>query len=238
MPGTGTSAAGSGEGAAGPYGAIGNDQRTTNVKKRPLIPGQRVSILPLLCPEEKLHPDSLYQWGYVSKNEPAFRRHVFVNVGEVHEGEVSDRTFQGLHTKLMGGPVEDEIKDYAWKAFGNAIKTFHRRLTVQRKREMLIGDELWALDEAPMPLPGYVVDFDTDSVAAAAEGRVLMERLVETLSDELEPGELLALALVKIDGMTSKQAAELLGISDGAVRNAVHRARVKLKPVRGRLGLA
>ncbi len=43
---------------------------------------------------------------------------------------------------------------------------------------------------------------------------------------------------MKIDGMTSKQAAELLGISDGAVRNAVHRARVKLKPVRGRLGLA
>ncbi len=137
-----------------------------------------------------------------------------------------------------GGPVQDEIKDYAWKSFGNAIKAFHRTLTAQRKRELLIGDDTWALDEAAMPVPGYIVNFDASSVEAPVAERLLLEQLVETLAEELEPRELLALALVKIDGMTSMQAAQLLEISDGAVRNAIYRARVKLKPVRGRLGLA
>ncbi|CAL9529866.1 hypothetical protein SUDANB145_04000 [Streptomyces sp. enrichment culture] len=208
------------------------------MKKRPLIPGQRESILPLLCPEEKLPSESRPQWGYISANEPSFRRHVLVNVGETHEGEVSDKTFQGLHTRLTSGPVEHEIKDYAWKSFGNAVKAFHRALTAQRKRELLLGDDTWALDEAPMPVPGYVPDFAAGSVEAPVAERLLLEQLMKTLGEELEPRELLALALVKVDGMTSRQASQLLGITDGAVRNAVHRARVKLKPVRGRLGLA
>ncbi|MER7924109.1 RNA polymerase sigma factor [Streptomyces sp. NPDC096057] len=204
-----------------------------------LITGQRnESILPLLCPEGKLPEDSRPQWRYIEANEPSFRRHVLINVGEVHEGEVSDKTFESLHRKLAKKPVEDEIKDYAWKAFHNAVRSFHVALARQRKRELLIGDETWTLEEAPIPVAGYPVDFDLDSVAATVEARLEMERYRETLSSELSPGELVALTLVKFDGYTSPQAAELLGITDGAVRNAILRARVKAKAVGGELGLA
>ncbi|WP_322872236.1 RNA polymerase sigma factor [Streptomyces goshikiensis] len=207
------------------------------MKKLRLIPGQRNSILPLLCPEELLPSDSRSQWGYVEANEPSFRRHVLVNVGEVHEGDVSDKTFQGLHTRLKTGPVK-EIKDYAWKSFGNAVRTFNIALARQRKRELLIGDDAWVLEESPMPVAGYPVEFDRDSVAASVEERLEMEHYRKMLTAELQPAELVALLLVKFDGYTSTQAAELLGITDGAVRNAVYRARVKMRPLRGRLGLA
>jgi DNA-directed RNA polymerase specialized sigma24 family protein len=207
------------------------------VKKRPVIPGQRgASILPLLCPEEQLPVEVRPQWGYIATNEPSFRRHVLVNVGEVHEGDVSDKTFQSLHTRLKRGPVKDP-KDYAWKSFNNAVRTFHTTLAKQRKRELLIGEDAWVLEEAPMPVAGYPVDFDENSVAASVENRLLMAQYVKTLSAELKPAELIAISLVKFDGYTSAQAAEVLGISDGAVRNAVHRAHKRIKPQRRLFGL-
>ncbi|WP_333773319.1 RNA polymerase sigma factor [Streptomyces sp. IBSBF 3136] len=209
------------------------------MKRFPWIPGQRgESILPLLCPEKDLPEKSLAQWGYIADNERSFRRHVLVNVGEVHEGDVSDKTFQSLHGRLKKGPVDDQIKDYAWKSFNNAVRKFHTVLAKQRKRELLIGDETWTLDEAPMPVAGYPVDFDVDSVAATVTARLEMKHYKETLSNELSPGELIALALVKFDGYTSPQAAQLLGITDGAVRNAVGRAKAKAKDAGGELGLA
>ncbi|WP_406445497.1 hypothetical protein OHB00_49850 [Streptomyces sp. NBC_00631] len=209
------------------------------MKKLKLLPGQRkASLLPLLCPEGELPEASRPQWRYIEANEPSFRRHVFANVGEVHEGDVSDKTFKSLHGRLKRGPVEDEIKDYAWKSFHNAVRKFHTVLAEQRKRELLIGDQVWALEEAPMPVAGYPVDFDLDSVAATVEARLEMKKYREALSSELSPGELIALALVKFDGYTSPQAAELLGITDGAVRNAVLRANRKAKALGAELGLA
>ncbi|MEU5403587.1 sigma factor-like helix-turn-helix DNA-binding protein [Streptomyces sp. NPDC005963] len=207
------------------------------MKKKMLIPGQRDSILPLLFPEEELPSTSRSQWGYVRSNEPSFRRHVLVRVGEVHEGDVSDKAFQGLHTRLKSGPVE-EIKKYAAKAFGNAVRKFHIRLAQQRAKELLIGDDAWVLEEAPMPVPGYSVEFDLDSVAASVEEQMELDYYRKTLAAELSPGELIAISLVTFDGYTAAEAARLLGLTSGAVRNAVHRAKVKANPLRGRLGLA
>ncbi|MFC6517813.1 hypothetical protein ACFQFR_36545 [Streptomyces goshikiensis] len=127
----------------------------------------------------------------------------------MHEGDVSDKTFQGLHTRLKGGPVK-EIKDYAWKSFGNAVRTFNIALARQRKRELLIGDDAWVLEESPMPVAGYPVEFDRDSVAASVEERLEMEHYRKMLTAELQPAELVALLLVKFDGYTSTQAAVTL----------------------------
>ncbi|MFH9663578.1 RNA polymerase sigma factor [Streptomyces sp. NPDC017248] len=210
------------------------------MKKFRLIPGQRdESILPLICPAGELPETSLPQWDYITQNENSFRRHVLVTVGEAHEGDVSDKTFESLHGRLKSGPVEKEIKYYAWKAFNNAVRKFHTLLANQRKKELLIGDEAWMLDEAPMPTPGYlVVDFSEDAVAATVQARLEMQRYKGALSAELSPSELIALSLVKFDGYTSPQAAKLLGITDGAVRNAILRARRKAKAVGRELGLA
>jgi RNA polymerase sigma factor (sigma-70 family) len=208
-----------------------------NVKKRLLIPRQRESILPLLCPTADLPPESHAQWGYIENNEPTFRRFITAKVGESHEGDVSDKAFQGLHTRLKSGPVEKEIRDYAWKSFGNAARSFSRALAKQRARELLVGEDTFILEESPQPVAGYVVHFDEDVVAATASARVEIERCRE-MFDELEPSELIALTLVRFNHFTSQQAAELLGITDGAVRNAVFRARKKLQPMHGRLGLA
>ncbi|WP_326621895.1 ECF-type sigma factor (plasmid) [Streptomyces anulatus] len=207
------------------------------MKKKRLIPGQRDSILPLLFPEEELPSTARSQWGYVRSNEPAFRRYVLVRVGEMHEGDVSDKAFQGLHTRLKSGPVE-EIKKYAGKAFGNAVRKFHVLLAKERAKELLIGDDDWVLEEAPMPVPGYSVEFDLDSVAASVEEQMQLDHYRETLAAELSPGELIAISLVAFDGYTAAEAAKLLGLTSGAVRNALSRARAKANPLRGRLGLA
>ncbi|MFJ2575077.1 RNA polymerase sigma factor [Streptomyces halstedii] len=207
------------------------------MKKKRLIPGQRDSILPLLVPEEELPSTSRSQWGYLRNNEQALRRRVIAKVGEVHEGDVSDKAFQGLHTRLKKGPVED-IKKYAGKVFGNAVRKFHIRLAEQRAKELLIGDDAWVLEEAPMHLPGYSVEFDLDSVAASVEEQMELDHYRETLAAELSPGELIAISLVMFDGYTAEEAAKLLGLTGGAVRNAVYRAKAKANPLRGRLGLA
>ncbi|MFD9863414.1 RNA polymerase sigma factor [Streptomyces alboflavus] len=187
---------------------------------------------------DQLPPDSLPQWGYIETNERAFRRHVLSSVGEIHEGDVSDKTFQSLHTRLQKGPVEKKIKDYAWKSFRNAVRTFHGALARQRARELLVGDDTWLLETSPVPDTDCAVEFGPDSVATTVINQMEMAQFGRVLDRELAPGELIAFCLVEFDGITVAQAAELLKIAPSTVRNAIHRARKKLKPMRAHLGLA
>jgi DNA-directed RNA polymerase specialized sigma24 family protein len=203
-----------------------------------LIPGQRASYLDGLCPLADLPKDSLPQWAVIKKNEPAYRRHVITKIGEFHEGEVSDKAFTGLHHKLQDGPVKHEISDYAWATFNNAVKAFFRTLAKQRAREVLVGDHTFVLEEAPQPVAGYVVTFDENVVETTAQHKLVIDAYRRLFDKKLEPSELVALSLVTFDGFTSPQAANHLGISDGAVRNAVWRARRKLRPLREELDLA
>ncbi|MFF7097994.1 sigma-70 family RNA polymerase sigma factor [Streptomyces rubradiris] len=203
-----------------------------------LIPGQRASYLDGLCPMADLPQESLPQWAMIRDNELSYRRHVIIKIGEFHEGDVSDKAFTGLHHKLQNGPVEYEISDYAWATFNNAVKSFFSKLAKQRAREVLVGDHHWVLEEAPQPVAGYVVTFDEDPVETTAQNKLVIDAYRRLFADKLKPSELVALSLVTFDGLTSPQAAEHLGISDGAVRNAVWRAGRKLRPLREELGLA
>ncbi|MFJ9683610.1 sigma-70 family RNA polymerase sigma factor [Streptomyces sp. NPDC101194] len=203
-----------------------------------LIPGQSSSYLDSLCPMTDLPQESLPRWAVIKENEPSYRRHVIIKIGEFHEGEVSDKAFTGLHRKLQNGPVANEIADYAWATFNNAVKSFFSKLAEQRAREILVGDHDWALEEAPQPVVGYLVTFDEDPVETRLQNKLVIDAYRRSLADKLKPSELIGFSLVTFDGLTSLQAAEHLGISSGALRNAVWRARRKLRPLREELGLA
>lgn len=76
------------------------------------------------------------------------------------------------------------------------------------------------------------VDFDLTSpgstpeqLAAAGHERTLLRQLIRCLPDELRQ----PLILCAIEEMTSQEVAELLGLTEGAVRTRVMRARNELK---------
>ncbi|MFE1029724.1 hypothetical protein ACFW5I_35205 [Streptomyces sp. NPDC058818] len=176
-----------------------------------LIPGQRASYLDGLCPMADLPQESLPQWAVIKDNEPSYRRHVIVKIGEFHEGEVSDKAFTGLHLKLQNGPVKHEISDYAWATFNNAVKAFFTRLAKQRAREVMVGDQHWVLEEAPQPVAGYVVTFDEDVVETTAQNKLVIDTYRRLFADTLKPRELVALSLVTFDGFPHRRRPSTLG---------------------------
>ena len=70
---------------------------------------------------------------------------------------------------------------------------------------------------SPINTPEYL--------SAEADQRALLRELIEGLPDELRQ----PLVLCAIEEMTSREVADVLGLTDGAVRTRVMRARAELK---------
>jgi len=73
---------------------------------------------------------------------------------------------------------------------------------------------------------GRHVDVDIDAMAetfAAPVAETLAQREVDRALDTLSPGQRTVVAAVSLDGRSIRETAEQLGMSEGAVRVALHR---------------
>ncbi|TVP62351.1 MAG: sigma-70 family RNA polymerase sigma factor [Nitriliruptor sp.] len=132
--------------------------------------------------------------------------------------------------------AEDLVQDTLLKAFrafdrfdGRYLRAWlltimrnHHRNQLRKRRPDLLDDEV------AQRLPGHGQDARRDGVDERAFHDDLDPVVREALKS-LSPKHRSVIALVDLDGLTYREAAELLGVPVGTVMSRLHRARSKVR---------
>jgi len=154
-------------------------------------------------------------------------------------------TFQGATFSMLRrilGPHR-AVEDLAQEAFlrvwrsreryrpQGRFTTYLYRITYNLALNQLRGDKRKPLSSLPQSPEGAVLE-PTDATGpapSAAADRLDWALLVEQALAELPENQRAALVLQHYDGLSLAEVAEVLGISDKAVKSLLHRARTHLR---------
>jgi RNA polymerase sigma-70 factor, ECF subfamily len=155
----------------------------------------------------------------------------------------ADRIYH-LGLGLLGDPslAEDVVQETFLAAIKNraqfqgrsSLSTWLYRIAyneaqeILRKREDLpLEEEPEEDDEAPLPHPEALIDwgFTPERMLSDKELRQEMDRAIQALPESLK----IVFLLRDVDDLSTEDAAETLGISPGAVKVRLHRARLFLR---------
>ncbi|MEW5852406.1 MAG: RNA polymerase sigma factor [Myxococcota bacterium] len=126
--------------------------------------------------------------------------------------------------------AEDAVQETLWAAT-RALKTFRGTagsiagwlFTIVRHRCYRMLDR-WRRAEEAADLPTPFQSPLEDTVAAREQSRLLAEALAR-----MDPRDRQVILLRDVEGLTAPEAAAALGISVGALKSRLHRARVTLR---------
>ena len=153
----------------------------------------------------------------------------------------ADRLY-GLALRLLGDPAaaEDVVQEAFLKLLANAgriegrsrLATWLYRVAYnaaldrlrEQKRELPVPEET---DESPLPRPSMLVDFRLSPEAALHD--VELRDSLETALAALPPALRAAFLLRDIEGLSTAEAAEALGVSETNLKVRLHRARLQLR---------
>lgn len=153
----------------------------------------------------------------------------------------ADRLY-GLALRLLGDPAgaEDVVQEAFVKLMAGASRIEGRsrlatwlyrvvynaamdRLRVQR-REVPVPEEG---DGTALPAPSVLVDFRLSPEAALHDAE--LRRALDSAIAELPPALKAAFLLRDVEGLSTADAAEALGVSDTNLKVRLHRARLQLR---------
>jgi len=149
-----------------------------------------------------------------------------------------------LGLKMLGNPqdAEDILQETFVKAFRH-IHTFDGRaslstwlyriatnealMVLRRKHPEMISVDQPSTEESTLDEPLEIVDWCCvpEEELLSAEGRAHLEQAVEQLSPALR----LVFMLREMDGLSTRETAEALNISEEAVKTRLSRARLQLR---------
>jgi RNA polymerase sigma-70 factor (ECF subfamily) len=149
-----------------------------------------------------------------------------------------------LGLKMLGNPqdAEDVLQETFIKAFRHiqdfdgrsAISTWLYRIAtnealmvLRRKHPEMVSVEAPARDNSEDQEPLQIVDWCCipEEELMSVEGRAYLDRAVGTLSPSLR----LVFLLRDIEGLSTRETAEVLGLSETAVKTRLSRARLRLR---------
>ena len=130
--------------------------------------------------------------------------------------------------------AEDIAQETFFRAFrsGKAAKVKHMRawmgriawrLALNRSRDRSRGLRSIQSEDVLRTLPGR--EADAEETLIRKERAILLERVLSSLPCELRE----TFVLLTVEGMTSRNASEILGIADSSVRDRLSRARIAIK---------
>jgi RNA polymerase sigma-70 factor (ECF subfamily) len=143
------------------------------------------------------------------------RRHLEHQVGNsATAADLLQETLLRASRKLDSFEGRASLKTWLYAIAGNVVADYLRQPARQQ--------QIVAIDEA--------ADI-TDGAAALDERLVIdeMNRCVREVIDSLPPDYRTALILHDLEGMDGAQTAEVLGVSLGATKVRIHRARARLR---------
>ncbi|MFD1179325.1 RNA polymerase sigma factor [Paenibacillus puldeungensis] len=148
---------------------------------------------------------------WIQTQQEALRRYCRQLAGSAWEGDdLAQDTWLKVWSVARGRNGITISRAYLYRTARNAWIDRHRK-------KQILADS-WPTDELPDP------QIDTVTVWSA----------METLVKQLTSSQRVALLLVDIFEYTAAEAAELIQTTEGAVKAALHRARVKLRSSLGR----
>jgi RNA polymerase sigma factor (sigma-70 family) len=188
-------------------------------------PAEQFAARVFLGPTLRAQPDrrlvDLVRDGYDAAFEEIVRRYrrpldrfAAAIVGGRSE-DVTQDAFSKALLALRGSEAEIELRPWLYRIVRNTALNDLR-------------DRAPAAEELPETLPGG------RSVAAEAEGREELRDLMARLQALPEP-QRAALVMRELEGLSHEEIAAALGVSGGAARQAIHRARVALREGMGLL---
>lgn len=130
--------------------------------------------------------------------------------------DVLQETFLAAYRKADTFRGAESARAWLLAIARNAARRLHRRPSP------VLADE-----EALAELGARAGWGQTPSPLAAAEGAELRERLAAAL-ERLAPADREAIVLRDLEGLTTAETAQVLGIRPGAVKTRLHRARLRL----------
>ena len=152
-----------------------------------------------------------------------------------------DRVY-GLALRLLGDPAaaEDVVQEAFLKLMANAgriegrsrLATWLYRVAYNaamdrlrsQKREVPVPEEG---DDAALPMPSVLVDFRLSPEAALHDAR--LRGALDAAVAALPPTLRAAFLLRDVEGLSTADAAEALGISEANLKVRLHRARLQLR---------
>ena len=161
-------------------------------------------------------------------------------------GAYADRLFM-LLLRLLGdrGEAEDvaqEVMLRAWRAIGSfkgrsSYFTWLYRIAVNEANRAL---ERRARRPASVPIGPDTLQLpaaSSDEPANRAENRELRAALVRAM-DELPPDLRIAVVLRDVEGLSTQDAADVVGVSQAAFKSRLHQARLRVRAAVGDAALA
>jgi RNA polymerase sigma-70 factor (ECF subfamily) len=202
--------------------------------------GTGVAVLAMAAPVPARESDGA---GEAPARSRAGDAEAFESIVRRHE----DRVY-GLARRLLGR--REDAEDAAQEAFfrlyralcrldpGRPVLPYLYRLTVNVCRDLGRRRRLRAtvpLDDVPPGREPVDAGADTEAAARLAEQRRIAAAALRTLPEKQRA----ALVLRDVQGLTTREVAEVLGTSEVTVRTQICRARLKAKEYRDRvLGLS
>ena len=137
------------------------------------------------------------------------------------EGIVQD-AFLRLFENLDRFEGRAQIGTWLYRVAYNASVDQLRR----RRPTQPLADDVTELDNAPV-VPAILIDWSQapEPLFASAEAQAHLEQAIQALPQRLRS----AFILREIEGLSTAETAEILGISLGAVKVQLHRARLQLR---------
>jgi RNA polymerase sigma-70 factor (ECF subfamily) len=157
------------------------------------------------------HADRLYRLALGLLRDPA------------QAEDVVQETFLAAITHLDRFEGRSSVGTWLYRIAYNASLGRLRR----RAEDPLPAEEPEIDQDAGPPLPKAFVDWDfsPEQILADGEARQQVDRAIEALPESLRA----AFILRDIEGLSTAEAGEILGLSEGAVKVRLHRARLALR---------
>jgi len=136
--------------------------------------------------------------------------------------DVLQETFIKAYRHLAGFDGRSSLSTWLYR-----IATNEALMTLRRKRPETISIDEPAADETEPQEPLQIVDWCCmpEEELMSAEGRVYLDKAIDDLPLSLR----LVFALRDIEGLSTHETAEVLNISEMAVKTRLSRARLRLR---------
>jgi RNA polymerase sigma-70 factor (ECF subfamily) len=160
----------------------------------------------------------------VEMHSPLVYRLALRMMGDPQDAEdVLQETFLKAHRHLGGFDGRARLSTWLYRIAANeALMTLRRR-----KPEPLSIEQSVAIDGEELPEPVQIVDWTRlpEAELTSAEAAQVLNQAIEALPDSLR----MVFLLREMEGLSTLEAAEVLNLSEAAVKTRLSRARLRLR---------
>lgn len=139
--------------------------------------------------------------------------------------DATQEVFLRVTRSILGFRGDSTFGTWLHRVTANVCATALRRRGDHRARGQTAGWQVFALPEADRTADTSVVEDDHAGRVVERDEAVRVSRAIQ----ELSPADRAIVVLRDIEGLSTREAARIIGISEGAAKVRLHRAHARLR---------